>query len=139
MIVMHRRKLKGTVLFIKKSAGTNRQRPPAIGAAATDIPVPSMRFLLRQCVCCILVPDAPGARCGRPPSFQLPGDPAGAGMVKAVRHRHSDNDGWYPDELIGCEVLQVNDHAEALRQTMTVDAHAVGKDRRRQPQWSADS
>ena len=122
-------RLKGAVLFIKKSAdkstgtGSGSTLLPLNGAA-TDMPgVP-------------LASDAPGAS-GRSPAAadSLPlsntgSDPADedGGDDKIGRDVGSDNDGWYPDELIGCEVLQVNDHAEALAADYDgVDAHTVGK------------
>ena len=121
--------LKGTVLFIKESAGKSTGTGSGstllpLNGAATDMPgVP-------------LASDAPGAS-GRSPAAadSLPlsntgSDPADedGGDDKIGRDAGSDNDGWYPDELIGCEVLQVNDHAEALAADYDgVDAHTVGK------------
>ena len=121
--------LKGTVLFIKKSAGKSTGTGSGstllpLNGAATDMPgVP-------------LASDAPGAS-GRSPAAadSLPlsntgSDPADedGGDDKIGRDAGSDNDGWYPDELIGCEVLQVNDHAEALAADYDgVDAHTAGK------------
>lgn len=122
-------RLKGAVLFIKKSAGKSTGTGSGstllpLNGAATDMPgVP-------------LASDAPGAS-GRSPAAadSLPlsntgSDPADedGGDDKIGRDAGSDNDGWYPDELIGCEVLQVNDHAEALAADYDgVDAHTVGK------------
>ena len=103
--------LKGTVLFIKESAGKSTGTGSGstllpLNGAATDMPgVP-------------LASDAPGAS-GRSPA---------AADSLPLSNTGSDNDGWYPDELIGCEVLQVNDHAEALAADYDgVDAHTVGK------------
>ena len=122
-------RLKGAVLFIKKSAGKSTGTGSGstllpLNGAATDMPgVP-------------LASDAPGAS-GRSPAAadSLPrsntgSDPADedGGDDKIGRDVGSDNDGWYPDELIGCEVLQVNDHAEALAADYDgVDAHTAGK------------
>ena len=121
--------LKGTVLFIKESAGKSTGTGSGstllpLNGAATDMPgVP-------------LASDAPGAS-GRSPAAadSLPlsnagSDPAdGDGGNNGIgTDAGSDNDGWYPDELIGCEVLQVNDHAEALAADYDgVDAHTAGK------------
>ena len=122
-------RLKGAVLFIKKSAGKSTGTGSGstllpLNGAATDMPgVP-------------LASDAPGAS-GRSPAAadSLPlsnagSDPAdGDGGNNGIgTDAGSDNDGWYPDELIGCEVLQVNDHAEALAADYDgVDAHTAGK------------
>ena len=122
-------RLKGAVLFIKKSAGKSTGTGSGstllpLNGAATDMPgVP-------------LASDAPGAS-GRSPAAadSLPlsnagSDPAdGDGGNNGIgTDAGSDNDGWYPDELIGCEVLQVNDHAEALAADYDgVDVHTAGK------------
>lgn len=122
-------RLKGAVLFIKKSAGKSTGTGSGstllpLNGAATDMPgVP-------------FASDAPGAS-GRSPAAadSLPlsnagSDPAdGDGGNNGIgTDAGSDNDGWYPDELIGCEVLQVNDHAEALAADYDgVDAHTAGK------------
>lgn len=125
--------LKGTVLFIKKSAGKSTgtgsgSAPLPLNGAAAGMPgVPPALDT---------APDAPGAS-GRSPAAadSLPLSNTGSGPAdedggndKTGRETGSDNDGWYPDELIGCEVLQVNDHAEALAADYDgVDAHTVGK------------
>lgn len=125
--------LKGTVLFIKKSAGKSTGTGsgsallPLNGAAAGMPGVPPAPDT---------APDAPGAS-GRSPAAadSLPLSNTGSGPAdedggndKTGRETGSDNDGWYPDELIGCEVLQVNDHAEALAADYDgVDAHTAGK------------
>ena len=125
--------LKGTVLFIKKSAGKSTGTGsgsallPLNGAAAGMPGVPPAPDT---------APDAPGAA-GRSPAAadSLPLSNTGSGPAdedggndKTGRETGSDNDGWYPDELIGCEVLQVNDHAEALAADYDgVDAHTAGK------------
>lgn len=121
--------LKGTVLFIKKSAGKSTgtgsgSAPLPLNGAAAGMPgVPPAL-------------DTPGAS-GRSPAAAdiLPLSNTGSGPAdedggndKTGRETGSDNDGWYPDELIGCEVLQVNDHAEALAADYDgVDAHTAGK------------
>lgn len=132
--------LKGTVLFIKKSAGKSTGTGsgstllPLNGAAATDIPGTFHAFPAASNVSVTSpVPDAPGVSPAAADSLPLsntgsgPADEDG-GNDKTGRETGSDNDGWYPDELIGCEVLQVNDHAEALAADYDgVDAHTVGK------------
>ena len=131
--------LKGTVLFIKKSAGKSTGTGsgstllPLNGAAATDIPGTFHAFPAASNVSVTSpVPDAPGVSPAAADSLPLsntgsgPADEDG-GNDKTGRETGS-NDGWYPDELIGCEVLQVNDHAEALAADYDgVDAHTVGK------------
>lgn len=132
--------LKGTVLFIKKSAGKSTgtgsgSAPlPLNGSAATDIPGTFHAFPAASNVSVTSpVPDALGvspAAAGSLPSSSYRGDPAGEDSRngESGAYTGSDNDGWYPDELIGCEVLQVNDHAEALAADYNgVDAHAAGK------------
>ena len=124
---------KGTVLFIKKSGGK-----------ATGTGAGSARLLLNGASAGMpgvpptpdTAPDALGAS-GRSPAAadSLPLSNTGSGPAdedggndKTGRETGSDNDGWYPDELIGCEVLQVNDHAEALAADYDgVDAHTAGK------------
>lgn len=121
--------LKGTVLFIKESAGTKSGSTllPLNGAAAGMPGVSSAPDS---------APDAPGASGGSPavagslPFSNTGSDPADGdgGNNEIGTDAGSDNDGWYPDELIGCEVLQVNDHAEALAADYDgVDAHTAGK------------
>ena len=132
--------LKGTVLFIKKSAGKSTgtgsgSAPlPLNGSAATDIPGTFHAFPAASNVSVTSpVPDALGvspAAAGSLPSSSYRGDPAGEDSRngESGAYTGSDNDGWYPDELIGYEVLQVNDHAEALAADYNgVDAHAAGK------------
>lgn len=126
-------RLKGTVLFIKKSTSTKSGSTllPLNGAAAGMPGVSSAPDAAPD-----TAPDAPGAS-GRSPAAadSLPLSNTGSGPAdedggndKTGRETGSDNDGWYPDELIGCEVLQVNDHAEALAADYDgVDAHTVGK------------
>lgn len=124
--------LKGTVLFIKESAGTKSGSTllPLNGAAAGMPGVSSAPGAAPD------TPDAPGASGGSPavadslPLSNTGSDPADGdgGNNEIGTDAGSDNDGWYPDELIGCEVLQVNDHAEALAADYDgVDAHTVGK------------
>lgn len=121
--------LKGTVLFIKKSTSTKSGSTllPLNGAAAGMPGVSSAPDA---------APDAPGASGGSPavadrlPLSNTGSDPAdGDGENDEIgTDTGGDNDGWYPDELIGCEVLQVNDHAEALAADYDgVDAHTAGK------------
>ena len=126
-------RLKGTVLFIKTSTSTKSGSTllPLNGAAAGMPGVSSAPDAAPD-----TAPDAPGAS-GRSPAAadSLPLSNTGSGPAdedggndKTGRETGSDNDGWYPDELIGCEVLQVNDHAEALAADYDgVDAHTVGK------------
>lgn len=124
--------LKGTVLFIKESAGTKSGSTllPLNEAAAGMPGVSSAPGAAPD------TPDAPGASGGSPavadslPLSNTGSDPADGdgGNNEIGTDAGSDNDGWYPDELIGCEVLQVNDHAEALAADYDgVDAHTVGK------------
>ena len=121
--------LKGTVLFIKKSAG----KSTGTGSGSTLLPLNGAATGMPGVP---LASDVPGAS-GRSPAAadSLPlsnagSDPAdGDGGNNGIgTDAGSDNDGWYPDELIGCEVLQVNDHAEALAADYDgVDAHTAGK------------
>lgn len=125
-------RLKGTVLFIKKSTSTKSGSTllPLNGAAAGMPGVSSAPDAAPDAL------DAPSASGGSPavadrfPLSNTGSDPADGdgGNNEIGTDAGSDNDGWYPDELIGCEMLQVNDHAEALAADYDgVDAHTAGK------------
>lgn len=126
------KRLKGTVLFIKKSTSTKSGSTllPLNGAAAG---MPGVSSAPDAAPDALDVPSASGgspAVADRFPLSNTGSDPADGdgGNNEIGTDAGSDNDGWYPDELIGCEVLQVNDHAEALAADYDgVDAHTAGK------------